>query len=121
MLIYLNKYTTQIIAFNSDIKKSEAMQYVNDEDVLWVEGLKIEEPRCNYDERVLMYYDGNKVDYVIEKIEKVDDEVSEHEKTTEEIHNGVNIMSEDSMINMDMILDLDVKITAILNHLGIDY
>lgn len=121
MLLYLNKYTTEIIAFNSDIKKSEAMQYVNDEDVLWVEGLKIEEPRCNYDERVLMYYDGNKVDYVIQKIEPVEEVVNEHEKTTREIHENVTTVSDDNMINMDMLLDLDLKVTALLKHLGIDY
>ncbi len=121
MLLYLDKYTTEVIAFNDVINKEEATQYLVPDEVIWVDGLKIEEPQTKHNEIVKKYFDGTKIDYVIQKIEPVEEVVNEHEKTTREIHENVTTVSDDNMINMDMLLDLDLKITALLEHLGIDY
>ena len=45
--------------------------------------------------------------------------ISEHELITKEISYSVEITSDDNLINMDMLLTIDEKLNAIMEHLGL--
>lgn len=117
MLLYVNEEKL-IYGYNEYLSKEESAQYIAN-GAIWIDELVIEPPTLAIDEVVKMYYLNNKVEYVIEKAE-----VDSPEKLSEIVvstHEKTRLIADDSMINMDMLLELDEKINTLLDHLGIDY
>lgn len=108
----------EIITYNEMVSYEEVKHELDDNHI-WVEGVTFEEWDMSLTGKdVVMWIDGKVIRYRVKEVDEPD-ESEDVVGYIRDTYKMVETTSFDNLINMDMLLALDEKLNAIMEHLGL--